>query len=415
MQPSRRDRRHAGRAAAARALPWCGRAAAMTGAAARAADAAGWLAGEADGAAWRITAGGRWTLDEVLKLEQARRALLRAAPAAGGTVHLTLGALSALDTAGAWQLHRLEQELQAAGWRVEAAEAAPAHAGLLAEIRRLGAAPPAPPAAAGALVQLLARIGRAAIEAGLEAARLTAFFGETVLALGRVLLRPRRLRLTSLAFHLEQTCLNALPIVGLIAFLIGVVMAYQGADQLRRFGAEIFTVDLLGLAIMREIGGLITAIVVAGRSGSAFTAAIGAMAVNEEIDALRTLGLDPIEALVLPRLLALMIALPLLTFFAIVMGLVGGGVMALVALDLSPGQFVAQLKSAVAPVHFWIGMVKAPVFAFMIALVGCYEGMNVTGSAESVGRLTTQSVVVGIFLVIVVDALFSILFSSLGL
>jgi phospholipid/cholesterol/gamma-HCH transport system permease protein len=230
----------------------------------------------------------------------------------------------------------------------------------------------------------------------------------------RTILRPRRLRLTSLTHHLEQTCLNALPIVGLIAFLIGVVMAYQGADQLKRFGAEIFTVDLVGVSILREIGILLTAIVVAGRSGSAFTAEIGAMSVNQEIDALRTLGLDPNEVLVMPRMLALMIALPLLAFFADILGLAGGGLMAWVVLDISPGQFLAQLEGAIGPATFWVGIVKAPVFAFLIAMVGCYEGLLVSGSADSVGFHTTKSVVTGIFLVIVFDALFSILFSYLG-
>jgi phospholipid/cholesterol/gamma-HCH transport system permease protein len=253
------------------------------------------------------------------------------------------------------------------------------------------------------------------IEALVEGCRLLSFFGQTMLTFMRVMLRPAKLRLTSLTHHLEQTCLNALPIVGLIAFLIGVVMAYQGADQLRRFGAEIFTVDLLGVSILREIGILLTAIVVAGRSGSAFTAEIGAMSVNQEIDALRSLGLDPVEVLVLPRLLALMIALPLLVFVADILGLIGGGLMAWTVLDISPGRFLTQLDSAIGPATFWVGMVKAPVFAFLIAMVGCYQGLQVSGSADSVGKQTTKSVVVGIFLVIVFDALFSIMFSYLGL
>ncbi|MDH3663453.1 MAG: ABC transporter permease, partial [Alphaproteobacteria bacterium] len=230
----------------------------------------------------------------------------------------------------------------------------------------------------------------------------------------RNILHPTRFRLTSLTHHLEQTCLNALPIVGLIAFLIGVVMAYQGADQLKRFGAEIFTVDLVGVSVLREIGILLTAIVVAGRSGSAFTAEIGAMAVNQEIDALRAIGLDVVEVLVLPRMLALMIALPLLAFFADILGLFGGGLMAWLVLGISPGQFLTQLESAIEPATFWVGIIKAPVFAFLIALVGCYQGLLVSCSADSVGRHTTKSVVIGIFLVIVFDALFSILFSTLG-
>lgn len=244
---------------------------------------------------------------------------------------------------------------------------------------------------------------------------MLSFYGQTVLTLGRVVAQPRRLRLTSLTHHLEQTCVNALPIVGLIAFLIGIVMAYQGADQLRRFGAEIYTIDLLAISVLREIGILLTAIVIAGRSGSAFTAQIGMMTVNQEVDALRTLGLDPLEVLVLPRLLALMIALPLLAFFADLMALVGGGVMCAFVLDVPPNQYVSHLNVAIWPRTFWVGMVKAPVFAFLIAMVGCYEGLTVEGSAESVGRNTTLSVVVAIFLVIVFDALFSIVFSHVGI
>jgi phospholipid/cholesterol/gamma-HCH transport system permease protein len=191
-------------------------------------------------------------------------------------------------------------------------------------------------------------------------------------------------------------------------------MAHQGADQLRRFGAEIFTVNLLGISILREIAILLTAIVVAGRSGSAFTAQIGTMKVNQEVDALRTLGLDPVEVLVLPRVLALILALPLLAFFADVMALAGGGLMCAASLGIAPARFLTQLGQAIGFQTFLVGISKAPVFAFVIAMVGCYEGLSVSGSAESVGRMTTRSVVVGIFLVIVFDALFSILFSYLG-
>jgi phospholipid/cholesterol/gamma-HCH transport system permease protein len=192
------------------------------------------------------------------------------------------------------------------------------------------------------------------------------------------------------------------------------VLAYQGADQLRAYGAEIFTINLLGVSVLRELGVLLTAIMVAGRSGSAFTAEIGTMQVNEEIDALKTLGLDPVEVLVLPRLLAMMIALPLLAFFANMMALFGGAIMALFVLDISLAQFRDQFSQAITAQMFWIGIVKAPFFAFLIAMVGCYEGLRVEGSAESVGRLTTKSVVESIFLVIVADAAFSIFFSYLG-
>jgi len=201
----------------------------------------------------------------------------------------------------------------------------------------------------------------------------------------------------------------------LISFLTGVVLAYQGADQLARFGAQIFTINLVGIGVLREMGILLTAIIVAGRSGSAYTAQIGTMKVNEEVDAMRTLGLDPMELLVLPRVIALIIVMPLLTFYADMMGLLGGAVMANVVLDISFFQFVRQLNTAVPLWSFWVGVIKAPLFGFIIALVGCYEGLQVTRSAESVGRQTTRAVVEAVFLVIVLDAVLSILFSVLGI
>jgi phospholipid/cholesterol/gamma-HCH transport system permease protein len=229
------------------------------------------------------------------------------------------------------------------------------------------------------------------------------------------LVRPaRNLRVPAIFHQIEETGINALPIVGLLAFLIGVVLAYQGADQLKRFGAEIFTINLLGVGVLREIGGLITAIIVAGRSGSAFTAHIGTMRVNEEIDAMQTMGLNTVETLVLPRIIGLVIALPLLTFYSDVMGLIGGAFMCYFQLGITIHVFLRQLQDAVTLNTLLVGLVKAPVFAFVIALVGCYEGFQVERNAASVGLLTTRAVVEGIFLVIVLDAAFSVMFSVLG-
>jgi phospholipid/cholesterol/gamma-HCH transport system permease protein len=361
-----------------------------------------------------VDAGGGWTLAELMRLDRARAALVAELRPSGGLARIGLAGMERLDTAGAWLLYRLERELTERGWRVELTGVCQPHGALLDEVRRTHAEPAPQPPRLNPLVRMVAGLGQGALDALDEGRRLLAFYGQTLIVLGRVLVDPRRLRLASITHHLEQTCVNALPIVGLISFLIGVVMAYQGADQLRRFGAEIFTVDLLGIAILREIGILLTAIVVAGRSGSAFTAQIGTMQVNEEIDAMRTIGLDPLEVLVVPRLLALMIALPLLAFFSDVLGLFGGGLMCALALGIPPAQFLAQLNTAITVETFLVGLVKAPVFAFLIAMVGCYEGLKVERNAESVGRLTTQSVVVGIFLVIVFDALFSVVFSYLG-
>jgi phospholipid/cholesterol/gamma-HCH transport system permease protein len=215
--------------------------------------------------------------------------------------------------------------------------------------------------------------------------------------------------------HIETTGLNALPIVGLLNFLIGMVVAFMGAVQLKKFGAEIFTVNLVGVAVLRELGVLITAILIAGRSGSAFTAQIGTMKVNQEIDAMQTIGLNPVEVLVLPRVLAMMITLPLLTFYADIMGLAGGALMATTALDISLDAFLRQLHDAVELKTFLIGILKAPVCAYIIALVGCFEGMQVAGSAESVGTRTTMAVVEAIFIVIVFDAFVAISLSILDI
>ena len=223
----------------------------------------------------------------------------------------------------------------------------------------------------------LEKIGRISLGLIGRILSLLSFFGVICIVAGRVFLHPRRLRLTALVAQMEQTGVNAVPIVGLLSFLIGVVLAYQGADQLRRFGAEIYTVNLLGIGILRELGVLMAAIIIAGRSGSAFTAQIGTMRVNEEIDAMRTIGLDPVEVLVIPRLFGLMLTLPMLTLCANLLGILGGALMSWSSLGITPPQFTRQLQSALYAWTFWIGLVKAPFFAFIIALIGCYEGFQV--------------------------------------
>jgi phospholipid/cholesterol/gamma-HCH transport system permease protein len=332
----------------------------------------------------------------------------------GKHVTFDLAAVERLDTAGAWLLLRTERSLVGRGNTVDLANLDPSFSPLLDHLRAdTGVPMPHPVPAHHTLVGFIARIGEVTIGIGRWLYSILGFWGLVTVTISRLLPHPRRLRLTATLVQIEQTGLNALPIVGLLSFLIGIVFAYQGSDQLRRFGAEIYTVNLLGIAILRELGVLLTAIIIAGRSGSAFTAQIGTMQVNEEIDALRTLGLDPVEVLVLPRLFGMLISLPLLTVYADLMGLLGGCLMSWGALGITIPQFLTQLQSAVTNWTFWVGVVKAPFFAALIALVGCYEGFNVSRSAESVGRLTTLSVVEAIFLVIVIDALFSILFSLL--
>ena len=238
-----------------------------------------------------------------------------------------------------------------------------------------------------------------------------AFLGLMTTVFLKILSKPRRLRLTAILHHVEDGGVNALPITGLLALLLGAVLAYQGADQLRRFGATIYVVNLTGVAILRELAVVITSIVVAGRSASAFTAELGSMTVNQEVDAMRTMDIDPMEALVLPRVLGLLIALPLLVVCADLLGIAGGAVMARLALGISLPEFMSQFRAGI-PVHFiWAGLVKAPVFAILIGVTGCFQGLRVSGSAESVGMHTTLSVVQSICLVITFDALFSLLFA----
>jgi len=364
-----------------------------------------------DGHVAVVDIGGEWTLPHAGRLERIVADVERtAAPSA----RIHLDKLQSLDTVGAWLLQRLIRRLENHGAAITVADVSPEHQVLLQRM----VLPPARQTLSrpyvSALHALVERIGRSSIDIVDEAHELVSFLGVTTIALLRAVLQPRRLRFIALASHVERVGLNALPIVGLLSFLIGVVLAYQGADQLRAFGAEIYSVNLLGVSVLREIGVLLTAILVAGRSGSAFTAEIGTMKVNEEIDAMKTLGLDIMDVLVLPRLLAVVIALPLLTFFADLAALVGGAIMSFVVLGISLAQFLEQLQSFVNQSTFWVGFIKAPFFAVLIGLVGCYEGLKVAGGAESVGRMTTKAVVESIFLVIVADAAFSIMFSWLG-
>ena len=261
----------------------------------------------------------------------------------------------------------------------------------------------------------LARVGRSAEAVFEQAWAMLSFIGETAQMFAGWLAQPSRIRWRVVLFNLRTAGFDALPIVGLLSFLLGVVVAYQGADQLRQYGVNIFVADLVGLSMLREFAPLITAIIVAGRSGSAYAAQIGTMAVTEEIDAMRTIGIEPHELLVLPKILALMVALPLLTVFADVLGVMGGMVMAKTQLGVGFAEFLDRMANAVSITSYLVGVGKAPVFAAIIAVVGCFQGFRTRGGADSVGRQTTRSVVQSIFLVIVADALFSIAFSVLDL
>ncbi len=357
-----------------------------------------------------LRVGGRWLVANAAALDHALAAL-KLSPQS--RVRLDLGAVEALDTIGAWLLVRLQRGLKAAGATVTVENMAPRFAPLLQQVEKRPADTAMPAHPPHSPLTILAQIGHATFQTLGRSRELLGFFGLVTMTLLGNWRHPGRVRLIPLIVHMERTGVSSLPIVGLLSFLIGIVVAYQGADQLSRFGAEIFTVNLLGIFFLRELGVLLSAIIVAGRSGSAFTAEIGTMQVNEEIDAMRSLGIDPVSVLVLPRLFALVLTLPLVTFYANVMGIVGGALISWAVLDISLPAFVHQLRPAIAGWTFWLGILKAPFFAVSIALVGCHDGLRVERSAESVGRLTTLSVVQSIFLVIVIDAAFSVVFARL--
>ncbi|MFA7095097.1 MAG: MlaE family lipid ABC transporter permease subunit [Gammaproteobacteria bacterium] len=357
-----------------------------------------------------IRCSGAWTLRGAAALEaQLAQQSWPSAP----ELRLDASGIHVMDTAGAWLLHRTIASMRNGGRRVQVEGLHPDHRTLLDTIGALARAQqevvePQPDG-------LLTGIGKEAVTKARFALRFLSFIGESARAMLRWVMQPRRVRWRAFLHELQLAGFNALPITGLLAFLMGIVIAYQGADQLRRFGADIFIADLVGLSMLRELAPILTAIIVAGRSGSAYTAQIGTMKVTEEIDALRTIGVPPLDLLVLPKMLALTVALPLLTVFADIVGVLGGMVMASLQLGVSSNDFLERLRNAIDLSSFMVGVGKAPVFAAIVSLVGCYQGFQVTGSADSVGRRTTVSVVQGIFLVIVVDALFSVAFSWLGI
>ncbi|MBK9160336.1 MAG: MlaE family lipid ABC transporter permease subunit [Nitrosomonadales bacterium] len=355
---------------------------------------------------------GAWLLRSAARTEIRIKACLEDLAVGEGEVRIDAHAISALDTSGAWLLCRIRRDLELGGYTVIFIGLKPEFEALL---RLIAARTIQTGSATSPAIGALTRFGSNAWQGVLGAFGLLSFLGESTIALLRALMQPRRIRWRSILYNLQNTGVAALPITGLLSFLLGIVIAYQGAEQLRRVGANIYIADLVGLSMVRELSPLITAIIIAGRSGSAYAAQIGTMKVTEEIDALRTIGIGPFDLLVLPKVLALVIALPLLTVYTDIMGIFGGMVMARAQLDVGFTTFIERLNEAISLKSFLIGVGKAPVFAMIIALVGCYQGFQVSGSAESVGHRTTVSVVQSIFLVILVDALFSIIFSWLKL
>jgi phospholipid/cholesterol/gamma-HCH transport system permease protein len=320
-----------------------------------------------------------------------------------------------IDTLGAWLLEKISRHAPQSGHLVDVVGISDRYAGLIAEVNRVNRRKPAVEKPYNPIIVRLEQLGRYAADATEDVALFLQMLGALGAALFGILRRPRSLRLTSLAYQIYRVGWQAIPIVLLITFLIGAIIAQQGIFHFRKFGADSYVVDMVGILVLRELGVLIVAIMVAGRSGSAYTAELGSMKMREEIDALSTMGLDPVEVLILPRILALICALPVLTFVGSMAALYGGGLVAWLYGGMSPAIFIARLHEAVSVTSFEVGMIKAPFMALAIGIVACSEGLKVKGSAESLGRQTTTSVVKSIFLVIVLDGVFAVFFASIGM
>ncbi len=361
------------------------------------------------GGGLKIKAGGDWTVANAALIENE---LAELAPKAGGRVSIDMAGVHALDSFGAWLLERFRREWAAAGATVSIEGLTARNRPIYAEISEVNRAPLEPAAArhdayagAGAMISALGR----------DLVSFAVMTGAVVTAFGSMLRKPAAFRLTSSVSLFDRIGWQAVPIIVMITFLIGAILAQQGFFHFSKFGADLYVVDMVGFLIMRELGVLLVAIMVAGRTGSAFTAELGSMKMREEIDALRTMGLDPVTILIAPRILVLVIALPVLTFIGSMAALYGAGVVSTVYGGMSAPLFIDRLHEAITVDHFLVGMIKAPVIGFFIGIIACNEGLAVHGSAASLGRHTTQSVVKSIFMVIVLDAIFAIFFSAIGM
>jgi phospholipid/cholesterol/gamma-HCH transport system permease protein len=322
---------------------------------------------------------------------------------------IDLSGINRLDTVGAWVLHRFARDSGAA---IEGLDPDEQH--LLQQVQAAEHPIELPRKPANAFVHLLDEIGSAVFTAAHTLYGLLGFLGATVIAFWNVITHPHRFRFHATVHRFEVVGVSALGIIGLMSFLIGIVIAQQGAVQLRQFGAEVYTINLVGRITLRELGVLMTAIMVAGRSGSAFAAQIGTMKLTEEIDAMRTIGVSPMESLVVPRTLAVVMMMPLLGFYSALIGIIGGGLLCWIQLGIPPVTFIQRIREVVPINDLWVGLIKAPVFGAIIAIAGCFQGMQVEGDAEQVGHRTTTAVVQAIFLVIVLDAFFAVFFSQIG-
>lgn len=366
---------------------------------------------ERSGQAVRLKLAGHWTLDACAGIERGADALLSEARGSSGAI-IDLGDVQRLDTAGAWLIDKARQDLDAAGVPTEFAAIRPEFGILLKEAGFRTFEAPAP-RRRSYFMSLCADIGESVADAGRDLTNGVAFLGAVVASIGRSIAKPSYFRATSLVSHIETIAFRGVPIVVLINFLVGAIVAQQGIFQLRRFGATILVVDLIGILILRELGVLLTSIMIAGRSGSAITAELGSMKMREEVDALVVMGLKPTEVLIVPRILALIISLPLLTFLADMAAIAGGILVSWIYGGITPKSFLALLPEAIAVHTFMSGIIKAPFMGLVIGMIACTEGLAVAGSAESLGRQVTASVVKSIFMVIVVDGIFAVFFAAI--
>jgi phospholipid/cholesterol/gamma-HCH transport system permease protein len=357
---------------------------------------------------------GPWTAAHAGTLEQLVDAAARET-ARAKRVAIDMAGVEELDTLGAWLLERLLRSSRISGADAQFIDLPPHYGGLIEAIRRVNVERLAPRSVPNKLWGAFETLGRATVRLGADGAAFLDMFGQLAVAIVRVIAHPRRFRLTSAIYHLFRVGWQAVPIMVLITFLIGAIIAQQGIFHFRKFGADTYVVDMVGILVLREIGVLIVSIMSAGRSGSAYTAELGSMKMREEIDALRTMGFDPVEILILPRVVALVCALPILAFLGAMAALYGGGLVAWLYGGMSPASFIARLREAISVTHFEVGMIKAPFMALAIGVVACGEGLKVKGSAESLGLQTTTSVVKSIFLVIVLDGMFAMFFASIGM
>lgn len=356
---------------------------------------------------------GEWLAKTALQIKQLSADILK--QQLPPSLIIDLNDFQQFDTTGIWMLGEMLRSLEQRGHSLKIHNESAAFLTLSNYLKTFPSLPQQKPVTSLFWVDRLTHIGEVTLDLMVSARELIIFLGQVTLGFVETLLHPRRLRLISLASQMERCGVNAIPIIVMMSTALGLVLAYQGEEQLRRFGAEVYTINLVSISVLREVGILITAILVAGRTGSAMTAEIGIMKMNQEIDALNTMGLKPMDVLIIPRVLALIIVMPCLAFISDLGGLLGGGLMVTSSMDVSVQLYITRIAESVTLGGFWIGILKAPLFGAIIGIVSCFEGLRVRSTAESIGICTTRSVVEGIFLVTLADALLSIFFSKIGI